>query len=385
MGMDFIDKELAAIDRAGLRRTLTAIQGPQGARVRTGGREAILLCSNDYLGLASHPALKEAAIRAVERWGAGSGASRSVSGTMEPHTMLEERISEFKGAEAALVFNSGYHANLSLITALAGRTTEVFSDRLDHASLIDACTLSRARMRRYPHRDVDALEGMLKRSAAERRIIVTDGVFSMDGDIAPVNELSWLLDRFDALLIVDDAHGTGVLGETGRGTLEHLGVSHPSIIQVATLGKALGSFGGFIAGEKRLIDLLINRARPFIYTTALPPAVCASATRALGLIDEEPELVERLRSNSSYMRAGLKRAGLEIPPGETPIIPLLTGDAERAMEMSRALLERGVFIQGIRPPSVPEGASRLRITVTAAHSRADLDAAISAISNVAGA
>lgn len=376
----YILEELARLTDFGLKRTLRLVEGPQGPRVRLDGKEVILLCSNDYLGLASHPLVKEAAIAAAHRWGVGAGASRLVSGNMEAHVALEERIKIFKGAEAALLFNSGYSANIGAICALADRTTEIFSDRLNHASIVDACVLSRGRVKRYPNRDVDALESLLKASKARKKLIVTDGVFSMDGTIAPLNDIVNLLDRYGAALYLDDAHSTGVLGATGRGTLEHFGIKHPSIIQMGTLGKALGSFGAFVTGSTELIDLLISKARTFIYTTALPPSVCAAAIKAFDIVESDPSLRERLKSNYAYLKVGLEKAGLDTLGSSTHIIPVLVGDPASTMEMSKKLLKQGVFIQGIRPPTVPKGTSRLRISVTATHTKDDLDIALRAIS-----
>ncbi|HBG47280.1 MAG TPA: 8-amino-7-oxononanoate synthase [Deltaproteobacteria bacterium] len=372
-------EELDRLSALGLKRALTKVEGPQGPRVRVDGREVLLMCSNDYLGLADHPLVKEAAIKATERWGAGAGASRLVSGSMEPHMMLEERIRRFKGAQAALLFNSGYSANLGAISALADRTTEIFSDRLNHASIVDACVLSRARVRRYPNRDVDSLDRLLKASRAKKKLIVTDSVFSMDGTIAPLKEIISLLDKYNAMLLVDDAHATGVLGSNGRGSLEDLQSSNQSIIQMGTLGKALGSFGAFIAGSKDIIEFLITKSRPFIYTTALPPSVCAAAAKAIDIIEEGPEIIERLWRNTRRLKKGLNDAGLDTMGSATPIIPVKVGDAKKTMEASGRLLEKGVFIQGIRPPTVPEGASRLRATVSAAHTDRDIDLAVSAI------
>ncbi len=377
-----IIEELSRLGESNLRRALLLVEGPQGPKVNIGGKEVILLCSNDYLGLANHPLVKEAAIGAIEKYGFGSGASRLVSGNMEPHRLLEERIKRFKGVDAALVFNSGYHANLGCIGALAGRSAEIFSDRLNHASIVDACILSRAEVKRYPNRDINYLEDLLKRSRARRKLIVTDAVFSMDGAIAPINELVTLLDRYGAILLVDDAHATGVLGKGGRGALEHFGIKHPSIIQMGTLGKAVGTFGAFIAGGSELIELLISKARPFIYTTALPPSVCAAATKAIDIIEENPGLREILWKNISYFKKGLAKEGLDTLDSATQIIPVIIGDAQRTMNISGRLLEKGVFIQGIRPPTVPENTSRLRITITSAHSREDLKKSLSAIKEV---
>ncbi|MBI4948973.1 MAG: 8-amino-7-oxononanoate synthase, partial [Deltaproteobacteria bacterium] len=307
-----------------------------------------------------------------------AGASRLVSGNTALHEALEERISRFKGTEAALVFNSGYTANIGLITALSDRHTEIFSDRLNHASIIDACALSSAKVIRYRSRDVGSLAGLLKKSSAKKKLIVTDGVFSMDGTIAPVKEIAGLLNKHNATLIIDDAHATGVLGKNGKGTLEEFGVTHPSIIQMGTLGKALGSFGAFVTGTKALIDLLISKSRPFIFTTALPPAICAASIEAINIVEEEPERRARLKSNYEYLRSGLNAAGFETP-GSTQIIPVIVGDAEKAVKASERLLEAGVFIQAIRPPTVPDGSSRLRITTMATHTKEDLDLVIDAI------
>lgn len=374
-----IHDEIDRLEASGLRRTLRDIDGPQGASVVVNGRRVILLCSNDYLGLANHPLVKQAAIDSISACGFGAGASRLVSGNMEAHRMLEDRIARFKSTESALVFNSGYNANLGCITALAGRDTAVFSDRLNHASIVDACLLSRAEVKRYPNRDVDSLERLLKKTRLKKRLIVTDGVFSMDGTIAPLPDIVSLLERYDATLIVDDAHATGVLGQSGRGTLEHFNISHPSVIQMGTLGKAFGSFGAFIAGDKDLIELLINKARPFIYTTALPPSVCAAASKAIDLVDEDPGLLVRLWERRKQFHDGLSECGLDTMGSSTPIIPIFVGETKKAVEASTALLDRGVFIQAIRPPTVPDGTSRLRATVTAIHSKEEIDTAVSAI------
>ncbi|MBI5586866.1 MAG: 8-amino-7-oxononanoate synthase [Deltaproteobacteria bacterium] len=374
----FITEELERINAAGLKRAMRVVTGTQGPSVTVDGREAVLLCSNDYLGLANHPLVKEAAKRAIDRYGFGAGASRLVSGNMEPHAELEERIRRFKGTGAALLFNSGYQTNIGLISALSDRSTAVFSDRLNHASIVDACRLSFAGVHRYPNRDVDSLERLLKKSAAKNKLIVTDGVFSMDGSIAPLKEIAGLLDRHNALLIVDDAHATGVLGKTGRGTPEHLGVTHPSVIHMGTLGKALGSFGAYVAGSKSLIELLISKARPFIYTTALPPSMASASIAAFDVMENEPSLRDKLWENVEFFKRGLPE-GIETLGSPTQIIPIVVGDASRTMEISKNLLEKGVFIQGIRPPTVPEKTSRLRVTITAAHGSEDLRKALAAI------
>ncbi len=381
---DSIEKRLTGLKTRGLKRSLTVLEGPQGPRARINGKEVVVLCSNDYLGLANHPVVKEAAARAIGDHGTGAGASRLVAGTMELHIELEDRLRVFKNTEAALLFNSGWHANTGCIPALASRGDDIFCDKLSHASIIDGCILSRANLKRYPHGDMNALEGLLKRSRASRKLVITDGVFSMDGDIAPLDDILGLAERYGATLLLDDAHATGVLGRNGRGTLEHIGIDNPSVIQLGTLGKAFGSYGAFVAGGRRLIELVLNTARSFIYSTALPPAVCAASIKAIDIVEGEPERRERLLRNASLVRDGLKKRGLDTLCSTTQIIPLVVGDAARTMEATRRLLDRGVFVQGIRPPTVPQGTSRLRITVTSEHSTDDLERAVETITEVAG-
>ncbi|MEK6599421.1 MAG: 8-amino-7-oxononanoate synthase [Deltaproteobacteria bacterium] len=384
--INFIDDELKALKDAGLYRSLSLTQGPQGPKVKINGTDAILLCSNNYLGLANHPKIKQAAIKAIEKYGFGSGASRLVSGNMELHAELEQRLAMFKGAEAALVFNSGYHANIGIISALVGRGDLIFSDKLNHASIIDGGILSRAKFIRYPHKDINALENLLKKHSSlithHSALIITDGVFSMDGDIAPLKELSELADKYNCILMVDDAHATGVLGANGKGTLEHFGIENPNIIQMGTLGKAFGCFGAYVAGSKKLVDYLINKARSFIYTTSLPPSVCAAGIAALDIIENEPQLRRGLWDRVVYFRTELKQAGLDTLKSETQIIPILVGEAEKAVRISRDLLGKGIFLQAIRPPTVPEGTSRLRVTLMANHSWDDLKYALDCIKEV---
>ena len=368
-------EELDELRREGLFRTMRLLQGAQSDRVILDGREVLLLCSNNYLGLTDHPALKDAAIRAVERYGTGSGASRLVSGNMELHEALEARIAAFKGTEAALVFNSGYAANTGVIPAIASKGDVIFSDRLNHASIVDGALLSRARYVRYPHNDVNALRGLLAGTeVAGRRLIVSDGVFSMDGDLARLAELVSLKKEFGALLMVDDAHGTGVLGDTGRGSAELFNVMADIDIQMGTFGKALGSFGAYIAASREIVDFLINRARSFIFSTSLPPAVLAASIAALDLVDsaEGAQLRNKLADNVSLFRSALQNAGFNTMASETQIIPIFVGEAVPTMEFSSRLLEEGIFVQGIRPPTVPAGSCRLRCTVMATHTRGDL-------------
>jgi glycine C-acetyltransferase len=378
----FITKELKRLDEKNLLRSCKVIDGPQGASVMMDGRMRLLLCSNDYLGLANHPLVKEAAAEGLKKYGAGAGASRLVSGTMAPHRELEERVKEYLSTEAALLFNSGYNANIGAITALGSRSTDIFSDHANHASIVDGCILSRANVKRYKSRDIASLTRLLESSTAERKLIITEGVFSMDGAVAPLSEMIPLLDRYSALLLLDDAHAIGTLGDGGRGTLEHLGLVHPSIIRVGTFGKALGTFGAFVAGSAEVIELLLSKARPFIYTTALPPAIAAATVKAIEIAEEGTELRTKLHRNAKYLREGFKSMGIDTLGSATQIIPAVVGSARAAMELSAALFDKDIFIQGIRPPTVPEGMARLRVTVTAAHELTDLDRALSTIKEV---
>ena len=370
-----IHDELEQIRNRGLYRTTRLIGGRQSARVLLDGREVLMLCSNNYLGLADHPALRMAAVKATEGFGTSSSASRLVSGTMELHEQLETEVADFKQTEAALAFNSGYAANTGIISALAGRGDVIFSDRLNHASIVDGAVLSGARMVRYPHNDPAALETlMMKYRGTGRCLIVTDGVFSMDGDLARLRELVALKNRYDALLMVDDAHGCGVLGGQGRGSAEVAGVLHEVDVHVGTFGKALGSFGAYAAVSGEIRELLVNRARSFIFSTSLPPSVPAASLAALKLV-RSPEgagLRERLRTNTATFRALLNTAGFMVGNGTTQIVPIMSGAADVTMQFSGRLLEHGVYVQGIRPPTVPAGACRLRCTVMATHSPEDL-------------
>jgi glycine C-acetyltransferase len=361
------------------------VDGSQKARVSLDGHEVLLLCSNNYLGLADHPLVKEAAIRAIERYGTGTGASRLVSGTMELHEILESRIALFKGTERALVFNSGYAANTGVIPTLAGKGDTIFSDRLNHASIVDGCLLSRAKLCRYPHNDMGALRHLLEsHSGGGRRLIITDGVFSMDGDLAHLQELVSLKEQFDAFLMVDDAHGTGVLGRTGRGTAEQFGLGSRIDIHMGTLGKALGGFGAFVAASRDIIDYLVNRARSFIYSTSLPPPVLASSLAALDIVDssEGLDLRQRLSGHAAFLRQSLQSSGFDTLGSETHIVPILTGDSQRTMDFSQALLAGGIYVQGIRPPTVPRGSGRLRCTLMATHEEHELAMAVESILSV---
>lgn len=365
-------------------RTLRTVSGPQGPRVILEGRDVLLLCSNNYLGLANHPALQAAACEAVSRFGAGTGASRLISGSMEPHVKLEERIAEFKGTGSALLFNSGYAANTGILQGLFGPDDVIFSDELNHASIIDGCRLSRARTLVYPHGDFKSLEAMMHTEAPRRRgrwVIVTDGVFSMDGDIAPLTELASLKERYDAMLMVDDAHGTGVLGDGGRGTGELLGCMDKIDLHMGTLGKALGCCGAYLAADSVVIDTLINRSRSFIFSTSLSPVVPAMAMAAIDIVDsaEGAVLRKELARKQHLFASLLQQGGMDLCGSRTQIVPVWTGEPEITMSIAARLLEQGIFIQGIRPPTVPKGRCRLRGTLMADHADADLTRAAEAI------
>jgi 8-amino-7-oxononanoate synthase len=379
---DFFEREIERLKRKDSYRWLRIMEGATGPRMQVDGREVIVLCSSNYLGLATHPRLKAAAIEATERLGVCSAASRLIAGNNELYRSLEERLAHFKGRQAALVYSTGYMANVGVISSVVGEGDVVYTDALSHASIIDGCRLSRATVKVFPHNDVSALEQLLKSDTGfRRRLIVVDGVYSMDGDLPPLPDLVKLVKNHDALLILDDAHGTGVLGERGGGTAEHFGLDDPDAvdIEIGTLGKALGSFGAYVVGSRSLREYLINRSRSFIFTCALSPSALAAAIAALDVLDEEPAHRQRLWENVRHFREGLHRLGLSTEPSATHILPVMIHDRQRTMALSERLLELGVFCQGIRPPTVPAGTSRLRFTVTAAHSRDDLDRALQAV------
>jgi 8-amino-7-oxononanoate synthase len=363
---------LEELRERGLYRRLRLIEGPQGPRVLLAGREVLLLCSNDYLGLAADDRVREAAAEAALRWGAGAGASRLISGNMQPHRELETRLAAFKGYERALLFGSGYLANMGTIAALAGPGEIVFSDELNHASIIDGCRLARAETVVYRHNDTEHLESLLRESTGTPALIVTDGVFSMDGDVAPLPELLELARRHRARLMVDEAHATGAIGPGGRGTVAAAGLSGEVDVVVGTLGKALGSYGAYVCTSAETVDYLVNRARPFIFSTAPPPPAVGAARAALGVLEAEPERVERLAANARALREALGAEGLIAGASTTQIVPIMVGEAEPTMDLCERALERGVFAQGIRPPTVPEGSSRLRFTVMATHEPEEL-------------
>ncbi len=364
--------ELAALQTRGLRRTRRVMSTPQGARVTVDGREYTAFCSNDYLGLAADPRLAAAAHDGVDRYGVGAGASHLILGHSAAHHALEAALAAFAGLPRALLFATGYMANMGIVGALAGRGDAVFADRLNHASLNDAALVSRAAFRRYAHGDMASLARLLENTKARRRLVVTDAVFSMDGDLAPVPELLALCERFDAYLVLDDAHGFGVLGAGGRGVLEHFAIASPRIIYMATLGKAAGVSGAFVAGDAAVIETLIQRARPYIYTTATPPLLAQALLASLPLIAEEGWRRERLRELIAQLKQQLAGFPLQLMPSATPIQPLLVGGNDAALALSARLAAQGLLVPAIRPPTVPQGTARLRISLSAAHHADDV-------------
>ena len=370
---DFGD-ELARLDKEGLRRRSVPLDPVAGLTARIAGREVLVFCSNDYLGFARHPRILEAGREALTRYGAGSASSRQLAGDLPPHRELEDGLASFLGTEAALLFSSGYLANVGALPALAGDGDVLFSDERNHASLIDGCRLARAKLVVYHHAAPEDLERKLRSQSGRRRLVVTESLFSMDGDLAPLEEIAGLARRYDAALFVDEAHALGTIGETGRGGVEQAGLS-PSVVgfRMGTLSKALGSLGAFVAGSRESIEILRNRARTYLFDTSLPPASAAAATAALNLLRENPSLPRLLRERSKSLREMLSGVFPEMALGyPSPILSLQVGEPSRAMELSGRLLEQGFYVQGIRPPTVPSGTSRLRVTVSLGHTEEDL-------------
>ncbi|HCK79962.1 MAG TPA: 8-amino-7-oxononanoate synthase [Candidatus Competibacter sp.] len=375
-----LETGLGGLAAEGLLRRRRTLDAPCGPDAVVDGRRVVAFCSNDYLGLATHPAMVAAVRDAAERWGVGSGASHVVSGHLRPHEELEERLAAFVGRERALYFTAGYLANLAIVPALVERHDAVFADRLNHASLIDAVLLARAEHVRYPHNDVGALAARLAQSRARRKLILTDAVFSMDGDLAPLPDLFDLAERFDAWLVVDDAHGFGVLGPYGRGSVAHFGLPpSPRLIVMGTLGKAAGVSGAFVAGDRRVIDWLMQRARPYIFTTAASPLLAAALSVSLDLVERGEERRARLRRLIERLRSGLLGLPWRSPPSPTAIQPLLIGGNEDAVRLSERLFSQGLWVPAIRPPTVPAGTARLRISLSAAHGDGQIDALIAAL------
>ncbi len=347
---------------------------PQAKKIVLNGKQVLNFCSNNYLGLADDERIKRAAVTAINEDGFGSGASRLVCGTMSEHVKLEKKLAGFKRTEGALVFSSGYMANTGIISALVGREDVVFSDKLNHASIVDGIILSRAQLKRYAHNDMQALEGAFKTCGpCKKRLIVTDTVFSMDGDVAPLKDIVQLASRYGAMVMVDEAHAFGVLGEHGSGLIEQEGLGDQVDVQMGTLSKAAGCFGAYVCGPKVLCDYLINHSRSFIYTTAMPPACAAAASMAVDIIGQDKQRRRQVLANADYLRRGLKKSGFDTMNSTTPIVPILFKDSLKALEASKRLLEQGVFVQAIRPPTVPVNTARLRATVMATHTQEDLD------------
>ncbi len=367
----------------GLLRQRRTLDTPQSPHIVVDGKPYLAFCSNDYLGLANHPQLIAALQQGAQTWGAGAGAAHLVNGHFEPHHRLELRLAAFVGKPAALLFSTGYMANLGVVQALVGKGDTVFADKLNHASLNDAMLLARADVQRYRHGDMQQLARMLERTQGGRKLVITDAVFSMDGDIAPLPELLALCERHDAWLLVDDAHGFGVLGAQGRGSLAHFGIASPRIIYMGTLGKAAGVSGAFVAAEQVVIDTLVNHARSYVYTTAAPPALSVAVLQALQLIEQGDALREHLRRHVAQLRGGLEGLPWRLMPSDTAIQPLLIGDNRQALELSERLRERGIWVAAIRPPTVPQGTARLRITLSAAHTADDVERLIGALHELA--
>jgi glycine C-acetyltransferase len=373
----FLSAELATMKAQGLYRTLRVLDGEARARASYDHRSVVNLSSNNYLGLTTHPKLRQAALDAVRDFGVGSGAVRTISGTMAMHVELERRLAAFKQVEAVVVFQSGFAANAGTVSAVLTKDDVIVSDSLNHASIIDGCRLSRAPIKVFPHQDVAAARAILTElPASQRKLLITDGVFSMDGDLGPLPALCDLADEFGCIMMVDDAHASGVFGRQGRGTVDHFGCHGRVDIQVGTLSKAIGVLGGYVAGTKALIDFLHHRARPFLFSTSHPPAVTAACIAALDVLETEPEWMERLWDNTRFFKSGLSTLGFDTGASESPITPVIVGEAPLAMKMSDRLFEEGVFAQGIGFPTVARGQARLRTIVSATHTRDDLQFAL---------
>jgi glycine C-acetyltransferase len=380
----YLHDQLEEWKRDGVYQPLRILQSASAAESRFDGKEVINLASNNYLGLTTHPKLREAAIDAVKRFGVGSGAVRTVSGTMTLHMQLEERIAAFKNVEACVVFQSGFAANAGTVSALLGPEDHIISDELNHASIIDGCRLSRAKIRVFPHKDTAAAEKILAEldGVSGRKLLISDGVFSMDGDIGPLPGLVDAAERHGAIMMVDDAHSSGVLGKAGRGTIDHFGLHGRVHVQVGTLSKAVGVLGGYVCGSRDLIEFLCHRARPFLFSTSHPPAVAAACLAAFDVLEQEPDRIQNLWDNTKYFKQGLIAAGFNTGMSETPITPVIVGEAKTAFDLSRALFEEGVLAPGIGFPTVPKGRARVRTIVTATHTRDELDRALEAFRKV---
>jgi glycine C-acetyltransferase len=381
--LKFLSDELESLKQQGLYRPLRILETEQAAHATFDHTSVVNLSSNNYLGLTTHPKLREAALEAVRKFGAGSGSVRTIAGTMEMHMELERRLAKFKNVEAVVVFQSGFTANAGTVAAILTKDDVVVSDALNHASIIDGCRLSRATIKVFPHKDVDAARQVMKDlPAGQRKLLITDGVFSMDGDLGPLPELCELAEEFGAIMMVDDAHASGVFGRQGRGTVDHFNCHGRVDIQVGTLSKAIGALGGYVAGTKDFIEFLYHRARPFLFSTSHPPAVVAACIAALDVLENEPQWMQQLWDNTSFFKAGLQRLGFNTGTSESPITPVIVGEAPLAAQMSDRLFQAGVFAQSIGFPTVPRGLARLRTIVTATHTRQDLQYALDQFAKV---
>jgi glycine C-acetyltransferase len=377
--LGYLATELQALRDQGLYRQLRVLDHEQKARTSIDGRSVVNLSSNNYLGLTTHPRLRERARAAIEAFGVGSGSVRPIAGTMQIHMALEQKLAAFKQTEAAVVFQSGFTANAGTVSSILGRDAVIVSDELNHASIIDGARLSRAAIKVFPHRDVAAARRIVEEiPRGTRTLIITDGVFSMDGDLGAVADLCDLADEFGCIMMVDDAHASGVFGRQGRGTIDHFGLHGRVDIQVGTLSKAIGALGGYVAGSRALIEFLYHRARPFLFSTSHPPSVAATCLAAIEVLEGEPQLLERLWDNTRFFKTGLQELGFNTGTSESPITPVIVGDGSRAMALSDRLFARGVFAQGIGFPTVPQGKARVRTIVTATHTREDLEFALDA-------
>jgi glycine C-acetyltransferase len=377
--LGYLSTELQGLRDQGLYRRLRVLDDEQKARTSIDGRSVVNLSSNNYLGLTTHPKLRARALDAIRRFGVGSGSVRTIAGTMQIHMELERKLAEFKRTEAAVVFQSGFSANAGTVSSILGRDAVIVSDELNHASIIDGARLSRATIKVFPHRDVAAARLILQDvPRGTRTLVITDGVFSMDGDLGALPELCDLADQFGSIMMVDDAHASGVFGSRGRGTVDHFGMHGRVDVQVGTLSKAMGALGGYVAGSRALIEFLYHRARPFLFSTSHPPSVAATCLAAIEVLEEEPQLIERLWENTRFFKAGLQALGFDTGASESPITPVIVGEGGRAMALSDRLFEKGVFAQGIGFPTVPQGKARVRTIVTATHSRDELEFALDA-------
>jgi glycine C-acetyltransferase len=383
--LKFLSEELDSLKSQGLYRSLRVLEDEQKATTVFDGRTVVNLSSNNYLGLTTHPRLRQRALEALERFGVGTGSVRTIAGTMALHLELERRLAEFKQTEAVVVFQSGFTANAGTVSAVLTKEDVVVSDALNHASIIDGCRLSRAAIKVFPHKDVEAARAILRDlPAGQRKLLITDGVFSMDGDLGPLPALCDAAEEFGAIMMVDDAHASGVFGRNGRGTVDHFGMHNRVDIQVGTLSKAIGSLGGYVAGSRSLIEFLKQRARPFLFSTSHPPSVTATCLAALDVLLEEPQIIDRLWDNTRFFKAGLASLGFDTGLSESPITPVMVGDGAKTMRLSDRLFEEGVFAQGIAFPTVARDTARVRTIVTATHTREELQFALDAFRKVGG-